>query len=70
MEDFSEIAYVLLQLINGVEKWDLRNFSLKARTSRKDLASSSSGCAGAGLSEREGATEAMDGTRLGAILIL
>jgi len=39
-------------------------------TSRKALTSSSSGAAGAGLSEREGATEAMEGTRLGAILLL
>jgi hypothetical protein len=38
--------------------------------SRKAFASSSSGAAGAGLSEREGATEAIDGTRLGAIRLL
>jgi len=37
-------------------------------TPRKVLASSPSGATGAGLSEREGATEAIDGTRLGAIL--
>ena len=37
---------------------------------REDLTSSSSGPPGAGLSEREGAIEAMDGTRLGAIQTL
>jgi hypothetical protein len=40
-------------------------------TTRKDFASSSSTPPlGAGLSEREGATEAMDGTRLGGILLI
>ena len=49
----------------GPEKFESQDGS----TSRKALASSSSGAAAAGLSEREGATEAMDGTRLGGIVL-
>jgi len=62
--------YVLLELLDRIKEWDLETVNLEiAQTSGMELASSSSPPpAAGGLPALEGATELVDGARLGGML--